>query len=243
MEPIAEDSENRGVGFMSATSSTLLEGLKDRDGDAWERLVRLYGPLVYYWCRKRGVQPHVAVDLMKEVFQAVDRKIDDFHHSRPGNSFREWLYTITQHKIIDFERSRAKHREAEGGTAALEQQKEISDLPSGDIETGDFDERRSVVYGAMRLVREQFPEHYWLAFWRRTVDEQPAGDVADELGISTDLVHQANSRVRKALRELLSDFREQTFDESGDQLVRLIRAGEPKNPFIASMDPKNRTRE
>jgi RNA polymerase sigma-70 factor (ECF subfamily) len=209
MNPSGESSQNNGVGFMSTTSTTLVEGLKDRDPDAWERLVRLYGPLVYYWCRKQGVQAHDAADLMQEVFQAVDRGIDDFHHSRPGDSFRGWLCRITQRKIIDFERSRAKRPDAQGGSAALEKLKQIAELPSDDIETGDFDERSSLIYGAMRLIREKFPEHYWHAFWRTTVDGRPAREVADELGISTDLVHQAKARVKKALRELLNDFREQ----------------------------------
>ena len=34
-----------------ATSPTLVEGRKRGDAGAWERLARLYGPLVYAWCR------------------------------------------------------------------------------------------------------------------------------------------------------------------------------------------------
>ena len=37
-----------------SVSSTLLERLKARRPEAWERLVDLYGALVYRWCRWAG---------------------------------------------------------------------------------------------------------------------------------------------------------------------------------------------
>ncbi len=35
----------------SSTSTSLLRRVKARDPDAWQRLVNLYGPLVYRWAR------------------------------------------------------------------------------------------------------------------------------------------------------------------------------------------------
>src|SRR5690348_11490311 len=39
-------------GSSTATSRTLLEQLRADDAAAWDRLVALYAPLVYQWCRR-----------------------------------------------------------------------------------------------------------------------------------------------------------------------------------------------
>src|SRR5205809_698068 len=62
----------------SLTSSSLLLGLKAQERMAWVRLVRLYAPLVYYWCRQAGLQAADAADLGQEVFVAVARRIAEY---------------------------------------------------------------------------------------------------------------------------------------------------------------------
>ena len=39
-----------------STSSGFLERLKQQDPQAWQQLANVYGPLVYFWCRKYGVK-------------------------------------------------------------------------------------------------------------------------------------------------------------------------------------------
>src|SRR2546425_622239 len=84
-----------------STSSSLLERVKARDADGWRRLVRLYSPMVFDWCRQRGLQSEDAADVLQEVFQAVFQHVADFRRDRPGDSFRGWLWTITQNKLHD----------------------------------------------------------------------------------------------------------------------------------------------
>jgi hypothetical protein len=52
----------------SDTSSRLLARLRARDAEAWDRLAELYGPLVFYWCRRFGLQDQGAADVLQEVF-------------------------------------------------------------------------------------------------------------------------------------------------------------------------------
>ena len=40
----------------SSTSSSLLERVRAKQAEGWRRLVHLYGPLVYQWCRQCGLQ-------------------------------------------------------------------------------------------------------------------------------------------------------------------------------------------
>src|SRR2546429_6346288 len=49
---------------------------------SWRRLADLYGPLVYGWCRGRGLQPADAEDVLQEVFLTVASRIGDFRRER-----------------------------------------------------------------------------------------------------------------------------------------------------------------
>src|SRR5262249_14977227 len=85
----------------SATSRSLLERVKRDEGAAWERLVGLYAPLVYHWCRRWDLREPDVADILQEVFQAVVAHIAGFRKERAGDSFRGWLRTITQNKVLD----------------------------------------------------------------------------------------------------------------------------------------------
>ena len=57
--------------WSGSTSRSLLAGAKLDDPSAWERIVRLYAPLVASWCRRWGVAEQDMGDLLQEVFSAV----------------------------------------------------------------------------------------------------------------------------------------------------------------------------
>jgi RNA polymerase sigma-70 factor (ECF subfamily) len=73
---------NSGVRHLSKTGSStsvsLLRRLKARDQHAWGHLTRIYGPLVYRWCRRNGVRAGDLADIAQDVFQAVATGIDEF---------------------------------------------------------------------------------------------------------------------------------------------------------------------
>jgi RNA polymerase sigma-70 factor (ECF subfamily) len=96
-------------------SSSLLERVRARDPQAWERLACLYGPLVYGWARQQGLQDADAGDVVQEVFGTVAARIADFRRDGPGASFRGWLWTITRNKLGDHFRRRASRPQAAGG--------------------------------------------------------------------------------------------------------------------------------
>ena len=85
----------------SSISSTLLERLRARRPEAWQRLVDLYGPVVYGWCRQLGVSQADAADVVQDVFTAVTADVERFRRDRPGDSFGVWLRTITRHRVCD----------------------------------------------------------------------------------------------------------------------------------------------
>ncbi len=116
---IASGPPSHGSADLGDVSSSLLLGLRVFDHRAWQRLVNLYGPLVYVWCRDSGLKADDAADVGQEVFRAIARKIGGFRRDRPGDSFRGWSRTIARNKILDFLRRRSKQVNAAGGSDAM----------------------------------------------------------------------------------------------------------------------------
>src|SRR5437773_2668544 len=102
----------------TSTSRSLLARLHANDDAAWDRLVALYAPLVWHWCRKMQLPAQDAADVFQEVFQAVASHINDFHRDRPGDTFRGWLRTITRNKVHDHFRAHKREPQAAGGSEA-----------------------------------------------------------------------------------------------------------------------------
>src|SRR5689334_1614615 len=101
------------------TWSSLLLRLRDvRDEEAWGHFVRLYGPVVYRFARRRGLQDSDSGDVTQEVLRAVmtgASRLDQIH--RKG-SFRSWLFTVAHHKIYDLQQRRQRPGQGSGESGA-----------------------------------------------------------------------------------------------------------------------------
>jgi RNA polymerase sigma-70 factor (ECF subfamily) len=184
-----------------ATPSSLLVRVKEQNPVAWDRLVALYGPLVYKWCRQAGLQAADAEDVGQEVFRAVARRIGAYHHDREADTFRGWLRTITRNKIRDWARHRPPERPGLLWVARMRRaRKESWDVPELDDKAAAA-ERSFVYLRALDLIREDFQERTWQAFWQVTVDGVPSADVAVDLDMSLNAVYLARSRVLRRLRQ------------------------------------------
>jgi len=188
-------------GASISTSASLLQRVKTQDPEAWQRLVRLYGPLVYHWCRISGLKGEDTADIVQEVFCAVAPGIAGFRGGRPG-SFRAWLRTVTRNKIHDLFRRRQGQAEAKGGTTA---QQQLLEVPQPPELTEPPDAEDALWRRAVELVRAEFEDRTWQAFWRVAVDGQPPVGVAEELSMTVHAVYQAKYRVLGRVRQELSD--------------------------------------
>jgi RNA polymerase sigma-70 factor (ECF subfamily) len=185
---------------------SLLQGVKARDPEAWRRLLYLYGPLVCHWCGNARVPPQDADDIAQEVFLTVATKITDFRRERPGDSFRGWLWTIARHKIGDWIRKRrAQTREFHGPDAwTYLSAAADTDADDGDV-AADTPEVGGLYRRALDLIRSEFEEPSWQAFWRTAAEGQDAASVATALQLSRNAVYVAKSRILRRLREVLGE--------------------------------------
>jgi RNA polymerase sigma-70 factor (ECF subfamily) len=187
---------------------SLVDRVQANDDAAWQRLVDLYGPLIFSWGCRGGLSGEDAADVMQEVFASVAQAIGRFDPAAEGR-FRGWLWTITRNKIRDHYRRATPQTVARGGDTAL---RELAQLPEQwDDHASDAtrNEVRSLHHRALELIRQDFQPQTWQAFWLSVVEERSSDEIASRLGLTANSVRQAKSRVLRRLRAELSDHDEQ----------------------------------
>jgi len=151
-----------------------------------------------------------AADTVQEVFASVAMHVADFERQNPHDSFTAWLLTITRNKIRDHFRRNVGRPLAPGGTRAQERMGEIPQPdPAVVLEarpsTADLMEAEKIISRrAMELVRTEFQERTWEAWYKMAVEGRPAADVAADMNMSLSAVYKAKSRVLLRLRQELA---------------------------------------
>ena len=191
-----------------STSSSLLRLVRRQDQDAWRRLSDIYGPVIYKWCRRAGLQAADAGDVTQEVFRAVMSGIASLRHEQPTDSFRGWLWGITRYKIQDVLRSPGRELTRGGGDTAHDVVQNLPDTYGAALADlsdppNDRDERVGVIQRTLDQLRPSFDDHIWKAFWQLTLGERTAAEIGAELGMTAEAVRQAKFRVLKRLRREL----------------------------------------
>ncbi|WP_153558721.1 RNA polymerase sigma factor [Roseimaritima sediminicola] len=202
-----------------STHPSLLARAAGGGPQAWQYLVQIYGPIVYRWIRRCGLQPADAADVMQDTFLAVSGALHRFDHSAADASFRGWLWTIARNKMRDLQRRQSQRQELDGSVA----RRKLDDIPATDIPTADgpatddspaaapqppsaVDEDSQLLrWRALQCLRQSIEPRSWQMFWETTVIGRPAGDVAQEMQVSRWAVYKARTRVLERLQRELKD--------------------------------------
>lgn len=190
------------------TSPSLLVRVQANDKDAWTRLVDLYAPLVFHWCKSAQLSPEDTSDVFQETFRSVASRINDFHRDRPGDTFRGWLRVITQNKIRDHFRRLREEPRAAGGTDANVHLHAQPDPVSLEADESEQQIIHQVLHRTLETIRGEFEPRTWTAFWSVQIDGKTTGDVGVELGMTAAAVRKARLRVLARLREELGELLE-----------------------------------
>lgn len=185
----------------STTAPSLLAAARDGHSDAWQRMVHLYGPLIYGWCRRVGRQPADAADATQDVLVSVSRDLHRFDPHAAGATFRGWLWTITRRRLADQTRRHARRVEQADGSLA-DVAEEVAFEPE-EPPTGAAEDRAAVTSRAVAMLRDQFEDSTWNAFWATVAEGRQPAEVAESLGLSRWAVYKARARVLQRLREEL----------------------------------------
>jgi len=189
------------------TRASLLFRLRDsQDHEAWVEFVEIYEPAIYRQLRKCGLQDADARELMQELFVAVNRHIARWELAKERGSFRGWLRRVARNLVINWMKNGQRRMVALGGP---ESQSMFDELAAEDCpESAEFDRelRRSIFQRASEVVRQEQSPKAWQAFWGTAVVGKTPAVVSRELGMSTGAVRVAKCRVLARLKEVVSDF-------------------------------------
>jgi RNA polymerase sigma-70 factor (ECF subfamily) len=181
------------------TPVSLLERLRqDQRTVDWERFVRLYTPLLYHWAKRLGVGESDAADFVQDVFMLLVRKLPRFEYDQQKR-FRGWLWTVTLNRLREDKRRRnlsAQHQDDSFW-------QELAASDGLDVLT-EAEYRQYLVRRMLEILKDEFEETTWQAFWECVMKDRPGTEVARSLGISENAVYLAKARVLRRLRNELA---------------------------------------
>lgn len=197
---------------MLTTRKSLIFRIRDaNDADAWSNFVEIYGPLVYRYGRRRGLQDADATDLSQAVLTEVAQCIGRFAYDAKLGRFRNWLMVIARYKLSRMLK-RANDHIGSGDTRILQL---LDQQPTND----DLNERWEAEYQehlfrwAADKVRQEIEEKTWLAFWYTAVENRKPNDVAESLGLKVGSVYVAKSRVLLRIKDKIASV-DESFESS-----------------------------
>jgi RNA polymerase sigma factor (sigma-70 family) len=190
------------MGDPPSTRPSLLVRVRDsRDAAAWAQFVAVYGPLVYGFARKQGLQDADAADLTQETLRVVAGAIQSLEYDPARGSFRSWLFQVVRHRLYRFRDRQARPGQGSGDTGAHDRLREVPGREPDPASLWDEEYERRQFAWAAEQVRGQVQESTWQAFWRTAVEGQSGQEVAEALGLSVAAVYLAKGRVMARLKE------------------------------------------
>jgi RNA polymerase sigma-70 factor, ECF subfamily len=168
----------------------------------WVGIDHKYGDTIRRSARRTGLSRHQVEEVAQEVFRDLLQRNQNGPSNDPDHvaNFRNFLWTISRHKAIDYyRRSRRQMPPAVGGERNRILLQQIEDPRSESGRPGS-----TILFAldrAMEAAKGDFNEQTWTAFYQTCVKERPIKEVADELGLSPNAVYIARSRALRRIRE------------------------------------------
>ena len=191
-----------------STHKSLLARLGDReDSSAWTEFCHRYGALIQNFARRRGLQEAEREDILQEVLFSLMKSMPGFEYDPSKGKFRSYLKTVVLHTI--YRKSCQSGREQ-----SLEDVGPAVDAAMADMhieESWEHEWRQYHLRRAMRKIDAEFNETDRTAFELYALEGQDVSEVGAVLGLSTDQVYQAKSRIKNRLTELI----DQQVEEEG----------------------------
>ena len=193
---------------MLTTQKSLIFRIRDAgDTDAWTHFVEIYGPLIYRYGRRRGLQDADAADLSQAVLTEVATCVHRFNYDAELGRFRNWLLVIARYKVS---RQLQKLARCTGsGDSQMVAQLEQQPVEDATDEKWETEYREHLFRWAAGQVRDEVEAPTWMAFWKTAVENKTPAEVAKELGMKVGTIYVAKSRVLLRIREKIA-----TVDES-----------------------------
>lgn len=177
----------------STSESLLLKLKKSGTEEPWNRFVKLYTPLLFFWARRIGLQVSDASDLVQDVLGIVFQKLPYWQYDRE-KSFRGWLRTITLNRHRELARKQKLKLEA-GGSAI----QSVADHQNAES-TWDLNYARQLVASAVESMKDDFHRSTWRALKELMTTGDSVAEIARKNNVSVWTLYAAKTRLINRLR-------------------------------------------
>src|SRR5262245_52587850 len=182
--------------------ATLLEGLRARDEQAFETIVRAYGPRLLAVARRLVRDEADAQDVLQSAYLSAFRAVNEFEGTAQISS---WLHRIVVNTALM--KLRTRRRKPEEPIEPLlptflddgHHAEQFSDWAA----PADVMLQRKETRAAVRASIDLLPESYRSVLLLRDIEELSTQEVADALGMTPTAVKVRLHRARQALSSLL----------------------------------------
>jgi RNA polymerase sigma-70 factor, ECF subfamily len=189
----------------------LIDGLRNGDEQAFETLVRKFGPTLLAKARRYLRSEDDARDALQDAFLCAVRSIGNF---KGDSRLSTWLHRIIINCAFMHLRTKKRHSEIQDVEIEIDELLPRFD-PAGNWIDGASRSMSAEVYleifetkATVRRCIEQLPNAHRLVLTLRDIDELDTEEVASLLGVKGKNVRVILHRARKALKALIE--REQT---------------------------------
>ena len=191
---------------MNTTRTNLLLRLRDPgDSKAWEEFYEYYSGLIRSYALARGMNDADAEDITSECMRLLVRKMPKFDYDKNKGKFRGWLKRIVDGKVTDLMRKRRMPR------ADTEEVRQMPETDPNPEELWEQKCQQALLYQCLGILKEQVPEHQFEAFRLYALEECPADQVAENLGLTANHVYVIKNRLLEHLQRIM---KEQSDEES-----------------------------
>ncbi len=182
----------------STMPSLLLKIRELHNHPAWQAFVEIYHPLIFSFCRRRGLQDADAFDVTQEVFSKVSQGIGSFCYEPHKGKFRNWLGTITRHEISNFIQRDDRQR---GSAIQVQSLETLVGVP-GEVDAEWVEQFNTYVHDtAVLRIRPEFDHDQWQVFVLGWLEDKPSGQVADAMNRDVQWVYKTKNLVLARLKQ------------------------------------------
>ena len=181
------------------TRPSLLAMLDSDDNQqAWSEFTEIYSPVIYRYCRKKGLQEADALEVLQDVLLQVYQYIAAFDYDPDRGRFRAWLQTVTYSRLCRFWKKISARKERTGHDDQLELKQAAEFFGSELI--------YQITQMALSEIRPEFQAETWRAFeltWQEQLSPEKAASIMDR---PVGWIYVAKSRVLKKLTNRITKY-------------------------------------
>jgi RNA polymerase sigma factor (sigma-70 family) len=199
-----------------STNPQLLSDIAKPDNNeaAWRTFLARYQPLIQKWCLSKRLNQDQAEEVSARVLAKLVTAMRTKFTYDPKRRFRAWLLTLVNNEIVNVYRENHRQPGAGSGDPAVHWRLDQVPAPAdaeGLVNELDTALERDLYLSKQvtELVQARVQETTWMAFWQTGIAGEPAGEVAQRLGMTVAAVYMAKSRVSRLLQEEGAKVRDQ----------------------------------